>query len=207
MSEALWRSVQRANNLSWEWRLGVSTRGRLDARKRLADAVHYATIDYSDIHKIIRRLSLQPTDTFVDVGCGKGRVLCCAARYSCGEVVGIDYSEEFCTEARANAEMLRGRRTPIIVENGLAQEFDYSNATVLYFFCPFGPTTLDAVLHKIQADRAGDQVRMAFVNLSQEHDEVFARHQWLEPYHSWHTARWVKFWRQKATGYAGRQRR
>jgi precorrin-6B methylase 2 len=185
------------NNLRWERRLGVSTRGRLAAAAPKPDAVHYATIDYPIIHRTIGRLSLQPADVFVDVGCGRGRVLCCAARHVCQKVIGIEYSDEFCVTAHANARQMRGKQTPIVVQKGIAEEFDYSDATVLYFFCPFGPATLDVVLNKIRKDNSTHRLRMAFVNLSANHDEVFANHAWLTTYDRWETeAGVIKFFRR-----------
>jgi SAM-dependent methyltransferase len=157
------------------------------ARCQKADAVYYATIDYSLIHEVINRLSLKPDDIFVDVGCGKGRVLCLAARHRCRKVIGIEYSDEFCDEARANANRMRGRRTPILVLSEIAEDFDYSYATVLYFFNPFGAPTLNLVLEKIRTDTSGRPIRMAFVNVTAAQAEVFAKHVWLDGYETWET--------------------
>jgi SAM-dependent methyltransferase len=172
-------------NLWWETRLGISTRGV--AAVDHPDAGHYATMAYSTVYPILRHLALGPSDVFVDIGCGKGRVLCAAARQSVGKVIGIDLSVERCQEATENARRMRGRRAPIEVANALAQEFDYSSATAVFLFNPFGPATLEATLNRIAKDRAGAPVRFAYSNPMQ--DAVFQDQLWLERGEYWHTAK------------------
>jgi precorrin-6B methylase 2 len=193
------RLFERLNNLCWETQLRISTRGIVDIDK--PDSCHYATINYSIVQSVLEHLSLCFLDTFVDVGSGKGRVVCCAARHPCKKVIGVDYSEELCRQARTNSERLRGRKAPVVIHKGVAEEFDYTDATALFFFNPFGATTLDAVLHRIDQDTRRKCVRFAFVNSSTEQDEVFARHCWLERYNDWNLERGagqsVRYYRRK----------
>ncbi|MFG2036672.1 SAM-dependent methyltransferase [Dactylosporangium sp. NPDC048998] len=175
------RQARRVNNLLWERRLGVVTRGVVAVD--YPDASQYASIDYALIDQILRHLALQPSDVFVDVGCGKGRVLCCAARFRVRHVIGVDLSEEFCAQARANAERTRGRRSPVEVHQAFAQEYDYSDCTAFYMFSPFGPDTMEQVLTKIRKDRAGAPIRIAYSNPA--FVEVFAGQDWLEQYDFW----------------------
>src|SRR3954470_21687653 len=130
----------RLNNAYWEKRLGISTRGTVEVDH--FDSERYATLSYLLIWRILDHLALGPSDTFVDIGSGKGRVLCCAARYHVQQVVGVDLSEPFCATARENARRMRGRRAPISIHTAMANNFDYSAATVLFLFNPFGAATL-----------------------------------------------------------------
>ncbi|WP_062118895.1 class I SAM-dependent methyltransferase [Aureimonas sp. AU40] len=175
--------LDRLDNLRWDWQLGIRTRGVVATTK--PDANHYATMGYRFVGRIVDALSLRPDDVFVDVGSGRGRVLCCAARRTCRSVVGIEYAPDLCRDACRNAESLRGRRTPIAVHNGLAESFDYSRATVVFLFNPFGASTLDRVLEKLRADRDGQPVRLAFANPDGSQDGVFRRHSWLQPFDRW----------------------
>jgi precorrin-6B methylase 2 len=180
-------ALDRLNNLWWERRLGVSTRGLIPIDH--PDSVHYATMGFSTVMSILRHLDLQPSDVFVDVGCGKGRVLCCAARHEVKQVIGVDVSSDLCQDARVNAKRLRGRRAPIIVKTLLAHEFDYSAATVLFMFDPFGASTMASVLAKIGRDREGRSVRIAYANPTEE--AVFRQQPWLER---------RGFWAKETTG-------
>jgi SAM-dependent methyltransferase len=173
----------RLNNIWSDRWLGISTRGVLAIDHD--DAVHYATMGYGTVRRILRHLQLKPGDVFVDIGCGKGRVLCCTARRSIEHVYGMDVSTQLCDAARDNAEHLRGRRSPITIRNVVAQEFDYSDATVLFMFDPFGADTLQQVLDKVRADtdgraRTGDRgIRVAYANPT--HEGVLREQSWLEP--------------------------
>jgi SAM-dependent methyltransferase len=183
-------SAVRLHNIWSEQRLGISTRGVLEIDH--ADAVHYATMGYGLVGRILDHLQLRPDDVFVDIGCGRGRVLCCAARHPIEHVYGVDVQPQLCDAARANAERLRGRRAPITVRNDVAQDFDYAGATVLYMFDPFGADTLRLVLDKVRADtdgRAGGgarAIRIAYANPTHEH--VLREQPWLEPTERWDAA-------------------
>lgn len=173
----------RLTNLWWERRLGISTGGVIPVAHD--DAHHYATMNYVSIWSLLDHLALAPSDVFVDIGSGKGRVLCCAARHPVGQVIGVDLSEPFCEIARENARRLRGRRAPIAVENAYADEFDYSNASVLFLFDPFGPATLGKLLDKIGRGTRRE-LRIAYANPTYE--PVFAAQAWLELTDRWDAA-------------------
>jgi SAM-dependent methyltransferase len=174
---------RRLKNLYWERRLGISTRGIVPVAH--VDSHHYATMGYPAIWSILAHLDLGPSDVFIDIGSGKGRVLCCAARYPAERVVGVDLSEPFCAMARENARRMRGRRAPISVQASLAGDLDYSAATVLFLFNPFGASTLAPLLEKIGHDRP-EQVRIAYATPT--HDDVFQRQSWLEQSEHWDAA-------------------
>jgi cyclopropane fatty-acyl-phospholipid synthase-like methyltransferase len=176
----------RLNNLYWECRLGISTRGIVDVKH--ADSYHYATMFYSTIRKALDFLQLQSSDVLVDIGSGKGRILCCAARYPIQKAIGVDLSEEFCSQARLNAEHMRGRRCPIEVHNLMAQDFNYAEGTAFFLFNPFGASTLEAVLSKIRSDLPSDSRSIRFAYANPVHEGVFAKHAWLEKYESWDRA-------------------
>jgi SAM-dependent methyltransferase len=180
---ALGDASTRLSNLWWERRLRISTGGVIPVSH--GDSHHYATMNYTSIWSVLDHLDLGPSDVFVDVGCGKGRVLCCAARRPVGRVVGVDLSEPFCELARENARGMRGRRAPIFVETAFADEFDYSDATALFLFDPFGPATLGALLEKIGRELRGS-LRIAYANPT--HESVFQRQSWLELSDRWSKA-------------------
>jgi len=165
-------------DLSQDWQLGTSTRGLAATGK--AGAVYYASGNYSETRELLRRLNLKPLDTFVDVGAGKGRVLCLAAQYKMQKVIGVEYSAELATVAQRNVDRLRGRQTPVEIHIQAAEEFDYAGATVIYLFNPFEAEILDLVLRKIEIDRADTSLRIAFVMESAAQRAVFQSHEWLE---------------------------
>src|SRR3954454_4827340 len=129
------RYAQKLANYCEEWQLGIQTRGTALSNK--ADAVYYATVSYAQTRQVLQRLHLDETDVFVDVGAGKGRVLCLAAQQRLLKVMGVECSGELARIARRNVERMWGKKTSVNVYAQPAEEFDYSAATVLYFFNPF----------------------------------------------------------------------
>jgi SAM-dependent methyltransferase len=171
-----------ANNAEDRW-LGTSTGGIAQTDK--VGAVHYATVSYADTRRVLRAIDLRPSDIFIDVGAGKGRVLCLAAQIRMRQVVGVEYSAELVRIAKQNVYRMRGKQTPVEICSQAAEDFDYSAATVLYFFNPFEAYILDIVLRKLDIDRAGRPLRLAFVMETPEHRAVFSKHKWLECYDRW----------------------
>ena len=170
----------RINNVVWEKRLGISTRGMVAVDH--FDSMPYGTMSYHLVWPVLNHLNLGPSDTFVDVGCGKGRVLCCAARYGVERVDGVDFDASFCDAARVNAQRMKGRRAPISVLTGTADKFDYSDTTVLFFFNPFGAATMAPLLEQI-ASQATRSLRIAYGQPTA--DEVFKQQSWLEQTDYW----------------------
>lgn len=167
-------------NYAYDALLGISTSGIVPAERD--NHIYYATVGYAYTIPVISRLGLTESDTFVDVGCGKGRVLCLAARHSIRQAIGVEYSGSLAATARRNADQLRGRVSPILVVCTAAENYDYSEATVLYFFNPFEAPLLDQVLGKIRTDRARRPLRLAFVMESEAQRRVFTNHSWLSCY-------------------------
>lgn len=147
-----------------ERKLGIQTEGLKDIS--FPDAKKYAYIAYGSIFKTLHRLDLRADDVFVDIGCGKGRVVCCAATLAPRKVVGIDVEADLCEIARSNAAALRGRHAEIEIANVPAQQYNYRECTAFFLFNPFGETTLRETLASIERSIAENprRVRIAYVN-------------------------------------------
>jgi SAM-dependent methyltransferase len=80
--------------------------------------------------------------SFVDLGCGKGRVLLLASEFGFRKVVGVEISAELCEVARRNAEVFRppSRKSQIEVQNADATRFDFPETDLLvHMYHPFDP--------------------------------------------------------------------
>jgi cyclopropane fatty-acyl-phospholipid synthase-like methyltransferase len=155
------------------------------------------------IFMVLERLGLRPQDVFIDLGCGRGRVLCCAARHQVREVIGVEDMTELAKTAEANLRGMKGARTARRrVICGKAQDFDCAGITAIFMYNPFGPRTLDQVLAKLKSSLAHgpetQKFRLAYVN--PVYESVMARVGWLERYDHWPTERMperklsVSFW-------------
>ncbi|PYM11173.1 MAG: SAM-dependent methyltransferase [Candidatus Rokuibacteriota bacterium] len=166
----------------WEHRLGISTRGVTDV---LLPGYRYTTLSYSLIFRILRSLSLLPDDVLIDIGCGKGRVVCCAATFRVRQVIGIDHSSELCRDARRNVERMRAKQSPAMILEASAETFDYRPGTVLYFYNSFGPPILDRMLARLKSAVDETQRPIRFVYARAEHDAVLRGCGWLQQYDYW----------------------
>ena len=168
-----------------DWWLGIDTTapgGRL--APAFADDTGYEPLSYAAIRRLHRFLQVTADDTLFDVGCGKGRILCCFARWPIGKCVGIERVADYVVAARNNAARVAGRRAPIEVRQQEAAEADYSEATIILLFNPFGLDTMRRVADRIRLswESRPRRLRIAYVNALSE--EVWEEADWLRTTHT-----------------------
>jgi precorrin-6B methylase 2 len=175
--------AQRIYSYCIERYLGVQTTGYAAAPGKWG--VHYTPIPYQVIHRILKRLSLVSEDVFVDIGCGKGRAVCCACRWPVRKVVAIEANEVLLRAARANADKVRGRKAPVEAMVVPAEAYDYDDATVVYLYNPFGPPIMDRVFERIgkSLERNPRCIRIAYANCV--HEQSLQRLGWLVKREEW----------------------
>jgi SAM-dependent methyltransferase len=132
------------------------------------DRVRYVPSPWYALPRELHYLGVSDRDTFVDFGCGKGRVVHQAARWPFRRVIGVEISPVLAEIARvglaARRHQHRCRNVEIVVAD--AAEFRVpDDLTIGYLFHPFGGQTLDAVLRGIieSIDRRPRSVRLIYV--------------------------------------------
>jgi SAM-dependent methyltransferase len=197
-----WRATGLRNRLEdryWERRLNIATAGYQSVVA--TDANSYGTCAYRSIFAVIDRLELQPSDVFIDIGCGKGRVICCAALQSAAKIIGLDIDQRLCEDAKANVRRMKGGRTPVEVVNASATEFDYRACTVFVLFNPFGASTVTSTLEAIRKTLFDHPRELRFGYVNPFHDFLFEDSGFLKCYDRWERRPWsglkfnVSFWR------------
>lgn len=202
------RFVFTLENLFHEYRLGISTHGTYgftpgDWSRR--EHIYYGTVSYRGIFRILDAISLCPSDVFVDLGAGKGRVVCCCSLRYVAQVIGVDDTRELCDVAEDNLLRMRGRRSVAKIVHLKAEEFDYSMGTVFYMFHPFGPKTLKMVMARIKQGLHQHPRNIRIVYVNPKHDAVLEATDWVERYQQWPAESvssnlvgyQVSFWRSK----------
>jgi SAM-dependent methyltransferase len=97
--------------------------------------------------------------TFVDVGCGKGRVLVVAATYPFKRIVGVEYSEELAEICCRNLQK-RGIKDRCEVVVGDAADFQFPDGDLMVFlYYPFDTAIYMRVLQNLATKRG--RVRLA----------------------------------------------
>jgi SAM-dependent methyltransferase len=99
--------------------------------------------------------------TFVDVGCGKGRVLILASRKPFKKIVGFDYSLDLLNSCRKNLKHL-GLEERCETDLGDAASFVFPEGELMLFlYNPFDSPLFEAVLERIRAIK--DSVTIAYL--------------------------------------------
>jgi predicted RNA methylase len=160
------RIIDKVSSIYWEYYFGVSTRGVRRHSAVILDGYTYSTLSYHGIYKVLDMAKMSPDDVFVDVGCGLGRVLCCASRYKLKNVIGIEYDQDLADEAAANVQKLEKNKRcgPIEVINKSAIDYNYENVSIVFMFNPFGHETMKLFLDRlIPAWRDREKCQLIYV--------------------------------------------
>ncbi len=123
-----------------------------------------------------------PEWSFVDLGCGKGRVLVSAGRRGYGRVAGVEFAPELAATARQAVAGMRWRVAGAVdVIEGDATAFELPmTSLVIFLFNPFGPPVIDEVARRIAASWRLEPRPIIVAYLNPQHDGAFAGRQ---PFH------------------------
>jgi SAM-dependent methyltransferase len=134
------------------------------------DAVRYAASPWWILRWLLPHSAVRPGDVFVELGCGKGRVILDAARrYPFSRVVGVELAPRLSAVARDLVERERGRlRCPDVrIETLDATAFPIpDDMTHAYLYNPFNGPTFEQVCANIVAslDRAPRTLRLMYLH-------------------------------------------
>jgi SAM-dependent methyltransferase len=126
--------------------------------------------------------------TFVDLGCGKGRVLLIGSEYPFRRVLGVEISPELAAIARVNIERYQPaarRCRDIEVLTADATRVDFPDGPLLiHMYHPFEPTVTTAVLSNLQRSLEASPRRVVIAYLLYTAavapvEAAFARFPWL----------------------------
>lgn len=176
-------SMRRLRERRVERRLGIDTltpvEGNEGAIGIVPDAVMYQPVDYPLLEAYLAPLAIGADDVVCDIGCGMGRILCLCSLRGVRRCVGIELGPRLAERARLNAASLRASHAPIEVRTEDATQADYSDATVIIMFNPFGAETMRATLARIEASWKANPrpIRMLYINPA--HEDVLAESAWL----------------------------
>lgn len=134
----------------WDKKLKIDTGGRLDAH---ADEYHhpYEPTPYCVLERLAESEYMGKECKVLDYGCGKGRVSF-FLHYKLGcQVVGIEYEEKICAQARENLKSyVRGTEGDVEFVCRDAKDFKVEDTDCFYFFNPFSLEILQSVLGRIR---------------------------------------------------------
>jgi hypothetical protein len=155
-------------------RYGTDTGGVISATTlRTGAAADIHNFGYVSSQPSIVRTALQTIPdladaVFVDMGCGKGRVLVVASEHPFRRIVGVELSPELCRIARANAARVAAQypgRTPIEVVESDVLGFELPpGKLVIYIYNSFFPRMMKAVAEKIAHRISAEPMFVVYYN-------------------------------------------
>ena len=148
---------------------GLETEGNVKGLEHQhPDRVLYHPSAWHVLPLALRYIGVSDRDTFVDFGCGKGRVVAAAMR-PFRRVIGVEIAPDLAEIARAALAARSSRHRCHDVEIVVADATRFAvpdDLTIAYLFDPFSGKTLDAVLRNIidSLDRHPRRVRLIYVH-------------------------------------------
>jgi SAM-dependent methyltransferase len=122
--------------------------------------------------------------TFIDLGCGKGRVLLMASDYPFQRIVGIEFMPELHRAAEKNiagysSDRQRCRRIEAVCVD--ARDFQFpAGPLVVYLFDPFSEPTFARVMENLQRSVEQSPRPVYIAYRFTEFENLLARAEWLE---------------------------
>jgi SAM-dependent methyltransferase len=162
----------------------IETSGRLGRREISSGTgsdphnVGYAGAQPSILRQCLALIP-QTDGSFVDLGCGKGRMLAVASEFGFSSIVGIEISPLVVGIARRNAETIRKRhpdRTAITVVEGDATKpnLPTNGVVVLFFYNSFRRPLVEALVRSLEAHCASHpNCKLWFVAYNPVNHSVF----------------------------------
>jgi len=148
-----------SREIKGEKKYGIDTTGADELKKleeKGIDIDHsniYMPASYDLLEDVFAKTNVSDFKHLLDIGCGKGRVLCVAAQLGVKKVSGIDFSKEFC--AAANKNLLTTQRTfsdlDFKIYNNDAFYFKIAeDVDCIFMFNPFNDVIMSGVLENIE---------------------------------------------------------
>jgi hypothetical protein len=183
--------INRMSDMFWENRFMIETTGGAGP-SRSPEVNAYGFVAYHSWFRMFDRVGLQPADVVVDLGAGKGRVVCIAATHSVRRVVGVEIEPHLAEIGKRNAALMRGRRAPIEFRCLSATDYRYDDATVITLFHPFGSETMHRMLKQLETSLARRPRQLRIIYCNPVLSPQLAAKPWLELYESWTPGTWSR---------------
>lgn len=147
-----------SHEIKGERQYGIDTTGSDELKKTkaagvdISHATSYMPANYLLLEDVFTKLG-SGRKNFIDIGCGKGRVLCVAAHNGFNKVTGIDFSSDFCASAEKNLQHTKEKFPSLnfsIINKDAATVEIPEDADCIFFFNPFDQFIMNKVAKNIQ---------------------------------------------------------
>lgn len=186
-----WHITQQ--EIKGEKKYGITSTGADELRKLkdkgidIRHATIYMPTSYDMLEDLFQQLNSNSIHHFIDIGCGKGRVLCVAAYHGIKKLTGIDFSKEFCDEAIENLEHVKQTfpHLQYTIKNNDAFYYDIpGDADCLFFFNPFDESIMSGVVENIEISLENNPRDIMVVYLNPLNKKLFTNIGFKQTYYT-----------------------
>ena len=138
-------------NYFYDFKYQTDTQFRTDRSRFIS--YHYAPSYYSPLKRIFSLIPNKKKLNFVDIGCGKGKVLLIASEFGFKKITGIDIMQKAFKISKKNISIFQKNKKKKIHINLIkidARQYNIENDNVFYFFNPFSYIILNIILRAIK---------------------------------------------------------
>jgi len=169
---------------------GIDTSGidKLDI-DNLANGKHatlYMPAIYSVLDVVFKEIKTFQIKHLLDIGSGKGRVLCVAAAKGCKKVSGIDFSKDLCISALNNLSIIQKSYPTLEAKIVCSDAFTYfipDDVDCIFFFNPFDEYLMKGVLNKIQYSLINHPRKLKIIYANPIYKSLFIDNEFIETFH------------------------
>ncbi|MEP7166238.1 MAG: class I SAM-dependent methyltransferase [Ferruginibacter sp.] len=153
----------------------------------ISHATIYMPASYDMLEALFAEIKHLSLSHFLDIGCGKGRVMCVAAHHGFNLVTGIDFSKELCGYAKKNLEMTK-KQFPSLsykVINNDAFYYDIPrDVDCIFLFNPFDEMIMSGVIENIETSLEEFPRDIYILYLNPLHKKQFIENGYVEIFYT-----------------------
>jgi SAM-dependent methyltransferase len=135
----------------------------------------FGAFGWTSCWRVLRQLQAGPSDVFLDIGSGAGRMACAAARFRFGRVIGLEISPALVELAKNNILSLKGRQSAceMLCTDALHYVIP-EDVTIIFMYNPFEGSIFESMLRQIvdSYDRKPRRLRLVYANPREHHAVV-----------------------------------
>ncbi len=170
-------------------RYGINTAGviqldnlEIDSKNK-NNGVRYEPTKAKPFRKLIKIINLPKESTFIDFGCGKGKVLIMASEYGFKKIIGIEFSPQLYNDAHKNMDIYKKRRDHNsqieIIEDDVVNYEIKDDDAIFFFFNPFNETVMSKILKNITDSIKRNNRKIWLIYHNTKCCEIFDEHNYL----------------------------
>lgn len=179
---------KRVNNLikdhNYENKFGIETSELYyykDDISEFRDGQAYHPTAYYLLEKMIANMEFHCDDVFVDLGCGKGRVVLFLALQNLKKVIGIELHKDLANAAKSNMTKMKSKlNTPVEIINKDATNFNLENCTIFFLNNPFGYKTMEKIIGNINKSLLTNPRKIKILYRHPYSQDILNDKKWLE---------------------------